>query len=171
MKYGFNIKSRRGNLLVESIVSISITIIGFLGVLGLLSRSLGINKDVGQKFVATYLAAEGVEVVKSMVDKSFTDGLAWNDCCAAGDWEAAYDSVSLSPVPASPNPLLFDTSEGIYGYASGVSSPFSRVIQISEIDWNTDGRTDDLKVVSRVSWSSRGTVQEVILEDHFFDWR
>jgi len=171
MKHGFNIRDRRGNLLVESIVSVSITIIGFLGILGLLSRSLGANKDAGQKLVATYLAAEGIEVVKGMIDKGFADGLPWNNCCTNGQWEVSYDSTTLTPAPVSPTPILFEESDGTYNYVSGSESLFSRTIEISEIDWNTDGKTDELKVVSRVNWLSRDTAQEILLEDHFFDWR
>ena len=73
MNNELRIKDRKGNLLIESIVAISVIVISFLGILSLLSRSLGINKDVSYKFIATYLAAEGIEITKSLIDKSFTD--------------------------------------------------------------------------------------------------
>jgi hypothetical protein len=174
MNKELRIKGRKGNLLVESIVAISVVIIGFLGVLGLLSRSLGINKDVSQKFIATYLAAEGIEVVKSLIDKDFVDGSPWNSCCSNGTWEVAYDDTVLTAAPVPPNPptsLLFDEADGSYNYLSGEPSLFTRVVEISEFDRNGDSRTDEIKVNSKVSWSRRGVDQEINLEDRFFDWR
>lgn len=165
------ISDRKGNLLVESIVAISVILIGFLGVLGLLSRSVGVNKDVSHKFIATYLAAEGIEVVKSLLDKNFADGLAWNDCCSDGIYEADYDDTALTELGEAPRPLLFDESVSSYNYDSGEQSLFMRVIEIEEFDRNDDGRTDELKILSRVEWSRRGEAQAIELEDHFFDWR
>lgn len=158
-------------MLIESIVAISIILVGFLGVLGLLSRSLAINKDVSQKFIATYLAAEGIEVVKSLIDKSFTDGLPWNDCCPSGNWEATYGDAALTSVSGPLNLLVFDSADGSYGYADGEPSLFARVIEISELERNGKVGTDEIKVISRVEWQSRGAAQVVELEDHFFDWR
>ncbi len=171
MNHESGIKNRRGNLLIESLVSISVILIGFLGVFGLLSRSLGLNKDVSQKFVATYLAAEGIEVVKSLIDKSFVDELAWNDCCGSGSWEVAYDSTVLAAAPVEPTSLLFDEADGSYNYETGVPSPFTRTVEISEFDRNDDGWPDEIKVNSKVNWVRRGTAEEINLEDHFFDWR
>lgn len=171
MNNKLRIKDRKGNLLIESIVAISVIIISFLGILSLLSRSLGLNKDVSHKFVATYLAVEGVEIVKSLIDKNFTDGLAWNDCCSDGSWEVVYDSTILIPASVPPNPLLFDKTDGSYNYVTGNPSSFTRVVEISELDRNGDDRTDEIKVNSKVSWSRRGSVQEINLEDHFFDWK
>jgi len=173
MKYFF--KSRKGSLLVESIVGISIAVVGLLGILGLLSRSLAINKDIGQKFIATYLAAEGIEVVKSLIDKDYADGNAWNNTVkgggggGVGSYEVSYDSTVLNAV--SGNPLLFDSTNGTYSYAGGNPTLFTRTVDILEIDNNGDGGTDEIKVNSIVQWSARGVTQEINLEDHFFDWR
>ncbi len=162
-------KNREGNLLVESIVGISIAVVGLLGILGLLSRSLAINKDVGQKFVATYLAAEGIEVVKSLIDKDYADGNAWNTTVTGGSYEVSYDSTVLGAV--SGNPLLFDPANGKYSYAGGNPTLFTRTVDVLEIDNNGDGGTDEIKVNSVVQWLARGVTQEIDLEDHFFDWR
>lgn len=171
MNKELRIKGREGNLLVESIVAISVVLVGFLGVLGLLSRSLGLNKDVSQKFIATYLAAEGIEVVKSLIDKDFVNGDSFNETVSdGGPYEVGYDSTALIS-PASGNPLLFNSTNGGYNYSDGVPSLFTRVIEISELERNGRTGTDEIKVVSRVEWQSRGGLQTVELEDHFFDWR
>ncbi|MCP6720208.1 MAG: hypothetical protein KJI72_02725 [Patescibacteria group bacterium] len=169
MKYF--LKNREGNLLIESMVGISIAVVGLLGILGLLSRSLAINKDVGQKFIATYLAAEGIEVVKSLIDKDYADGNAWNTTVTGGSHEVSYDSTALTTLVGSPNTLLFDSTDRTYSYAGGNPTLFTRTVDIVEIDNNGDGGTDEIKVNSIVQWLARGVTQEVNLEDHFFDWR
>ncbi|KKU94355.1 MAG: hypothetical protein UY26_C0002G0137 [Candidatus Jorgensenbacteria bacterium GW2011_GWA1_48_13] len=166
-------KNRKGNLLIESIIALSVATIGILGVLGLLSRSLGINKDVSQKFAATYLAAEGVEVVKSLIDKNFADSDAWNegigDCgFPTCDYEVVFNDAALSGF--SDHFLNFDSTNGTYSYGDGVPTPFKRKIVITAIDLNGGG-DDELKVNSSVTWAVRGGTETVDLEDHFFDWR
>lgn len=162
-------EKRRGSLMVESIVALSVAVVGLLGVFGLLTQSLAVSKDVGEKFVAVYLASEGIELVKSLIDKNYTDGLAWNDGLATGNYEVSFNSLTLAPVSGAP--LSFSPESGIYDYAGTESTSFVRLIIISEIDRTGDGRTDEIKVVSRLTWPSRGLTQEIELEDHFFDWR
>ena len=154
--------------MVESIVALSVATVGILGVLGLLSRSLGINKDVGQKFIATYLAAEGIEVVKSLIDKDLVDGNSFNATVSGGDYEVNFDDTVLASY--SDRFLNFDSATGIYGYGSGSATPFRRKITITEIDLNGGG-TDEIKVNSSVTWAVRGGTETVNLEDHFFNWR
>ncbi|HXF44000.1 MAG TPA: hypothetical protein VNK70_00830 [Candidatus Paceibacterota bacterium] len=168
MSHERGIKNRKGNLLIESIVALSIATIGIVGILGLLSQSVGLNKEVSQKFVATYLAAEGIEVVKSLIDKNVADANPWNEGIAGGDYELSFDGTAL--VPFSGTPLKFDSDTGVYGYGDGVATPFKRKVSITEIDLD-EGGTDELKVVSSVTWTGRSGEESVVLEDHFFDWR
>lgn len=165
-----NVKSknlRNGSLLIESIVGISIAITGMIGIFGLLSRSLAINKDLTQKFIATYLSAEGVEVVKSLIDSNVANGNIWNAGLSAGNYELSYDSLALfsSVTGQSTTPLLFDESSGAYNYLDGRVTPFKRTIKISEPS------SDEMKIVSDVEWAERSLNKKVSLEDHFFNWR
>ncbi len=173
------INSRQGSLLIESIVAISVALVGILGVLALLSRSLGVSKDVGQQLIATYLAAEGIEVVKSLIDKDFVDGKPFNHTVKNGAHEVTFSSSSLATLSPSDltersdNFLLFNSEDGTYGYRTGEPTIFKRTVVIEEIDRSSpqDGKIDELKVNSIVEWSIRGTPQEINLEDHFFNWR
>ncbi len=156
--------------MVESIVSINVALIGLLGVLGLLSTSLNLNREAGQKIIATYLAAEGIEVVKNIIDNNYTNDSSWNNGVSTGFYEVVYNSNVLDPV--SDSYLKFEPSTGIYSYGGGEPILFKRVIEIEERDNDGDNKTEEILVKSKVQWTARvGGLKDIVLEDHFFDWR
>ena len=65
------LKSQKGQILIESVVAMSLIVIGLLGILTLLSNSIAFNRNVANKLTATYLA-EGIEVMKSIADENYT---------------------------------------------------------------------------------------------------
>ena len=172
--------NEKGQVLIESIVAISIGVVGLLGFLHLLTQAIAINKDVGQQSVATYLAAEGIEVVKSIIDANFTANprRAWNAFLSDPTYEVAYSDsgADISPLSSDPTPLEYHPLTGLYDYvadAVSVTTGFTRTVQISTLDTDGDGSSsEEMKVVSTVQWQKRGGgTNEVALEDHFFDWR
>lgn len=161
-------RGKEGSLLIESIVSINIALIGLLGVLGLLSSSLTLNRDAGQKIIATYLAAEGIEVVKNMIDLNYVDGtVAWNEGINSGSYEVSYDSNSLGNDLSgnSTIPLKYDSATWLYSYGDGEPTSFRRTVRID------NSRAEEIIVNSFVEWQSKMGLQTINLEDHFFDWR
>ena len=160
-----------GQVLIEAIVAISIGVVGLLGFLQLLTQAVSINKDVGQKFVAVYLAAEGIEIVKSLVDENYAQGNAWGESLDGGSYEVSYDSTELGDSLVgvrSTTVLNYDSASGLYSYAAGSLTPFIRTVQLTNLGTGSD---NELKVVSVVEWTARGEPKEVILEGHFFCWR
>ena len=156
-----------GQLMIESMVGISIVLVGLLGVVTLLIRSSQWNRDVTLKLQATYLAAEGIELVKNKIDSNIAKMLkeggttVWNSGLPFGDYKVASDgefSVFTSDY------LKFDSVQG-YGYKDGDRSPFTRKV----ILFNTStGGEDPIGVRSEVSW---GAGKMVVLEDGFTFWR
>lgn len=178
----FNFKKRGGQVLIESIIAISVATVGLLGILTLLSRSISFNRYVTDSFVATYLSAEGIEVVKNIEDTNNTNHDQWNRYLDQGSYEVQYDtsptsldpsrgliSISSDPAVLSARPLNFNPLNGIYGYDATSSQPtiFSRTVQIT----GPGANNDEIKVVSVVRWNDKGDEKQVTLEDHFFDWR
>ena len=157
-------------------VAISILTVGFLGIVGLLSRALALNRVVAANYTATYLAAEGIEITKNIVDGNIVQGQPWNagggvsSCGGSIEFgidgcEADLDSLTLQPY--SGQPLDFDSTSRIYDYGGGeIATSFRRRIVISLLGQN------EIKVESQVAWISRGGgTSKVTLEDHFFNWR
>jgi len=153
---------------VEAMIAISVMVIGLLGIFSLTSQSLGLYRVAYEQYVAVNLAAEGIEVVKNMIDTNIISGVAWNEGLAKkGSFEVQYDSRKLIDPPSN-KPLNFDPATGIYSYTSnGSVTNFKREIVIeSKLSDN------EIQVNSIVTWKGRGGIDfDINLEDHFFNWR
>jgi len=156
---------QRGQLMVELMVSMSLLVIGILGILAVLSQSLGLNRVAANQYIAANLAAEGIEVTKNILDSNFINGAPWNVGFANGTYGVQYDDTSLSSSNANA-PLEFDSGTGIYSYSGGTQTAFRRAISIDLIS------SDEIKVVSTVTWKDRGGLDFTIdIEDRFRNWR
>jgi len=156
-------------------ISISLLLVGFLGTITLINRSVGLTRVVADSYVGTYLASEGIEVVKSMVDSNYLAERAFNDGfagCAGRDgceWEVEYDTTwEDPPVVWSERPFWFDPASGAYSYVPfGAQTSFTRKVTVRLL--GESGR--ELQVESRVQWRARGGgLSATTLEDRFFDW-
>lgn len=153
----------KGYLLIESMVAISILIIGVLGILNIFSRSAGLNQVVNDQFIGTYLAAEGVEIVKNIIDSNIINKRPWNEGINNGEFEVDYISLNLSPNQSSY--LLFDSETNFYSYQKGSPTKFIRTIIINV-------NSEIIKVNSTVKWKTRGGGEfKADIEDYFYNWR
>ena len=168
-----NLKNVKGQTLVETIVALAVLMMGLMGILALLTRSFAISNFVSDSYIATYLASEGIEVVKSLIDHNgMQGGVAWNEGLVGNcPCEVEWSSTSLLSPPTGQT-LLLDITTGLYSYqAGGTPTKFVRTIEVVDVD------ADHLKVNSVVEWRSSGGItglpilSEVNLENHFFNLR
>lgn len=163
-------KTDNGYLLMEVMVAISLLTIGFLAVLSLVSNSISLNRVVSDQFTANYLAMEGIEIVKNLIDSNYLNGNPWNFGFTSGSYEVDYQSSGLEANLS--RRLLFDSVSGFYDYGGDSQTPFRRRIVISYPDCPAPNCENHIKVNSIVNWTGRGGGNfEVNLEDHFFNWR
>ncbi|MBI2075116.1 MAG: hypothetical protein HYT82_00415 [Candidatus Harrisonbacteria bacterium] len=158
--------SQGGIVLIESIIAISIATVGLLALFSLLTRSLGLQRVVAERYIAAALAGEGIELVKNLVSTNFVRGAAWNDGLptSAGEYEMDYNDVALTP--RGSRPLRFDGA--MYGYDAGNPTAFYRTITVTPVG----SPIEEIGVRSNVSWTSRGGLTGTVdVEDHFFNWR
>lgn len=145
-------------------IGISIVVVGLLGILAVSSRSISLNRVISDQFTANYLAAEGIEIVKNLIDANIIQGKPWNQGFSTGSFEADYKSLNLES--SQNRQILFDASNNFYNYQNGNPTNFVRTINIQLVS------ADEIKVNSVVKWTTRGGGQfEINLEDHFFNWR
>lgn len=154
--------NNQGQIIVEALIAITVAVVGLLGVFSFLSQSLGLNRTVADRYIATYLAAEGIELVKNLADGS----LNWGDLivtACAEEYEVSYADLALSCFTG--NLLKLDPATGNYGYILGEDTRFKRRIIITEPQSGTE-----IKVVSEVTWPARGSGEfKIDLEDRFFN--
>lgn len=156
-------KKLQGQFLLETLVALGVIVVGVLSVFGFIARGLSTNRVVADEFTGAHLAAEGVEVVKNIIDGNILQGQPWNAGLTDGDFEADYASAILTS--ATERPLRFDDQTGLFNYGSGQPTNFSRIIHIEMLG------ADELRVNSRVHWWSRGGTYDADVEDHFYNWR
>lgn len=154
---------KNGEALIEALIAITIIVVGLLGMYSLLARSLSLTRVVTDRYVAANLAAEGIEVVKNLIDTNVLELKPWNENMATGNYELSYNAAAL--VPFSGRPLLYNPLTGLYSYEfGGTVTNFTRQIILERIG------SEEIKVNSLVSWLSRGgAIFEINLEDHFFN--
>ncbi len=168
----------KGQTVIEAIVAIMLLTTGFLGADAPLSRSFFLNRVITDDTKATYLASEGIEIVKNLIDHDIYQGIAgdgpgWVNpgplpCCAAGTYRLDYSSTQLTPYPfpqSSPTLLKFDPATDAYDYTGSVNTGFNRWITI------TYPNVGEVAVIAHVEWSTGSfTSRNVTLEDHFYNW-
>ena len=153
--------------MVEAMVALGVITVGLLGMLELLSNSLSLNRVAADQYTGTYIASEGIEIIKNLIDKNVIAGVPWNTGFSNGFYEADYTNVSLPLAPFGAGRFInVDSTTGSYGYGAGMTTTYKRSIEIALIG------ADEIRVNSLVTWSSRGAASfSVNVEDRFFNWR
>lgn len=154
-------RSLKGFTLVETLVAISLITVVFVSVMGLANFILANISYTHEYLVASYLAAEGVEMVIQKRDNNWLNQRGFNFGLPISeyrvDYLGAFDNVSVS------QPVLFDRALG-YQYSQGTPTKFSRIISISY------PQTYIMRVQARVDWTNRGNPYSILVEDNIFDW-
>lgn len=159
-------QSLQGSSLAESMVALGLIMVGLLGIVTLYTRSFVLNREVVNETIAAGLAAEGIEVVKSMVDAQVAEWGSEGWIIGDDEFEVEYGSTAYRGV--SGMPLRFNSADGTYTYnPSGVLTPFRRTLTAGSLGPNDE----EYRVSVRVEWGEGDDTQSIVVEDHFFNWR
>ncbi len=187
-------KNKEAGFMVEVMVALSIATLSLLGILSILTRSLNLNKVYFDKLVAANLAAEGIEVVKNIIDKNVAlklkqDSGSFNDDLNDGYYvldfscfrlgSGSFNCSNIGGVNESVDIVfgrvyflrLDDLNRYVYTNDANLKQTnFKRVVRIENlIDTSNGGRF--IKIKSYVQWLSRDFSNILLVEDHFYDWR
>jgi len=153
-------------------VTASLIMIGLIGIFSLLIHSTSMNKDVVHRFEATYLATEGIEIMKNIIDTdvAIPGGVFFNSTLVSGqNYEVQYDTdkenlKDREIFGSSTTPLWINTITGLYNYDGGTKTPYIRTIVVR-------GGGDIMTIKSEVAWEVGGERNVVNLEEIFQNWR
>lgn len=145
-----NLKFKKSFTLLEVLISISALSIGVVAAFGSLSRAISVASYAKDRLIASYLAQEGIEIVKNIRDRNWIVGNEWTSGLYVGLERQAdyYDNISLSQSFNRNSYLSLNTSEG-YNYNPTVPlTKFSRKIIVKEIS------PEELEINVTVFWQN-----------------
>ncbi len=167
---------QKGFTLVETLVAISILVLGVTGAFSAAHNGLVSSMYSKDQITAFYLAQEGIEQVRNLRDKNGLTGANWlsgvansGDPCEVGF--LCYTDALNSTTPlircSGTCPNLRLNNNGFYSYDSGSDTKFRREILITTI---VAGR--EVLVESTVYWS-RGLLvnKEFTASEYLFNWQ
>ena len=169
---------KQGFTLIEVLAAIFLITVGVTGALIVINQTTIFTQVTSSRLVASYLAQEGIEIVKNIRDTNslkihkglltkehWTDGLTG----CAGGCEADYDDSALV---SADRYLKIDG--GFYNYDSGTDTVFKRkiiVFDLIDLDDPPDGIPDQMKVQVLVSWEERGRSHQVTAQENLYKWQ
>jgi hypothetical protein len=154
--------------LLEAIFSISILIFTLTGSFALISRLLAFSPQIQSKLIASYLAQEGIEIVRNIRDTNWIQNQSWlTNLSFTTSTRLDYLSSSQFPDPncviGDNDPLNFNGN--YYTCRAGTPTKFKRKITLTQI------APDEIEVLVEVSWQEKGTIQKLRVKEHLYNWK
>jgi len=178
----------KGFTILEVTTAIFILTVGVGAALSLMNQTLSLGSVIKQKLIASYLAQEGIEIVRNIRDTNWLQSRdsgkssPWDDglLCAFPpcDWEADYSTVTFLDTAdfeqcSSPGSNCRDYNEtflnidtdGFYSYEiSDSQTKFKRKIIIEKPS------ADEIKVIVDVTWEERGRSHSFTVLEYITNW-
>jgi len=167
MKTGFTI--------IELVITIFILSLAVVGIFNAFSIITILTSDSSDRLTATYLAQEGMEIVRNIRDQNWLNidvgvpaGATWLDgldVCFNG-CRTDYSKNQLDPWANNETDYLkIDDGNGFYNLTNGTNTKFKRKIIITHPEDDSGNPIDYiLKVVVEVSWNKKATILKSGLE-------
>ena len=157
---------KQGFSLIETIVAISIILIGIVGLYALIPyyiRVVAVNAD---RFVSSQLASEGIEFVRNIRDNNSLLGNDWEeglDNCFLVGCQMAYNDAGLFNYTGA---QLRTDDSGFYKYDGGTTvTKYKRKITIT----SSDSFSTDMNVVVEISGLIGGATFQA--SETLYNWR
>lgn len=177
-------KPLTGFTIIEMVISIFILSIGIIAIFASFSVMLILSSESEDRLIATYLAQEGLEIIRNIRDNNWllsesNPSATWNDglsaCESAAGCEVDRKTTGSGESPVYPWQDRFlkrNADDLFFEYDSGVETKFKRKIEI-----DTTLAPYILKVKAQVFWKKRpslidlaGGLGTVEVEDILYNW-
>jgi len=170
---GFKDGSEKGFSILEVVIAIFIITMGLVGVLSLVIQNLQVKYINKNGIIASMLAQEGVELVRSRRDGNWENGLDFKQGII-GDGTYAIDAENIIDVDGgidNANARLKYNSGGYYCHGAWISegacnqgnSPFFRLITVTDNGVYLD-------VQARVRFKKGNNSYDYVAETRLYNW-
>lgn len=161
-------KNNHGLTLIETLVAISVLMVAVSGALSLSNKSLQSASYAKDQITAFYLAAEGLEGIRSVRDGNLIIGSNWlaglGPCNASGCYFDGTTSV-VSSCSGTCGPLRFNQTSGLYGYnAAWPNTIYTRTIRLDTVAAN------ERLVTVTVTWSTGTLARTFTVKELLLNW-
>jgi len=191
-------KSGAGFTLVETLIAVTIIVVGLVGAVSLITYAISTLSFVRGKLLASQFAQEGIEMVRNMRDNNWLAGKIatgnWHDGLGseiptlyvpallekpgeiptpAGDWKLA-PSIGVndnnSIVYFNNDNKFYGQSESGTGFALGswTRAPFNLKRWI-QLYYDSD--KDRVEITSYVQWQEKGRTHNFEIKDYLYNWQ
>lgn len=186
---------RSGQSLLETIFALGILLFVVAAVLGLATSNIASQDQTQRRFIATNLARESIEVVRSLRDSNWLAGEQWdtnivessvavpvfelNGSEWTGNWHLDFSSSNIDDDQA-----VVYLSNGIYNHSAiGEQTEYRRIITLRNI-CSDGGPTDEIvsldescqfrngvEVTATVAWRERERERIIELRELLYGWK
>ncbi len=164
-------KKNQGLTLVEVLVSIFILLMSTVMPMVIYSKSIKNSIYASDQITATYLAQEGIELVRYKISTEFNAGNTWFSSlpdCNSGNCTVVIPDGAICSAGICSSKLYINNNNNLYTHSGvgGIPTKFSRTVKFDITPPKTRGF-----VSSTVTWKNGGDMKKVILKEYLTKWR
>jgi len=159
--------NRKGFTMLEMMIVIFVFLTGIVGAYGIINNFYVTSVYSSNRFTATYLSQEGIELIKNLRDNNLITEVPWTtniDCSET--CQIDYDDSELFLYQ---NLYLQRSTDGFYNHGSGVPTIFKRKITTEKV--NINGVLDHINVKVETEWYKNGVKNgSAIIESQLYEY-
>lgn len=152
---------------METLVAITVLIVAIVGPLYAVHKSITASYAARDKLIATALAQEGLEYVRSVRDNNYLAGRMWTTTLGTCFNYTCYVDQGRNIITRCPgnscNPLSISNAN-LYTQSGGAPTRFTRSVRITSITAN------EMRVEVTVTWMTSRVPYTVTISEHLYNW-
>jgi prepilin-type N-terminal cleavage/methylation domain-containing protein len=163
----------RAFTLIELILAVFVTAVGTVGAFAVLQKVIVSTTFSSSRLVASYLAQEGIEVIRNIRDTNWVEGATNWDADITQDSPSKYLDYQSDVFPdatcTGKDYLDYNDTSGYYECSS--YGKFQRTVTVNRIYENFGGVDFTvLEVIVEVEWNELGSSHKVIVQENLYEW-
>ena len=163
--------NNKGFTIIEMMAALLMVSLGVMGVFSLVIQSVSYINNSASRLTATYLAQEGIEIVRNIRDSNILrinsgEGGEWDDNLSFGSdyYNFDYRSQSIPDNTHCSGLNYLSVNNDFYTCSSNVGAKFQRKVRINQLS------SDKIEVVVVVSWTEKQRINTVSAQEIIYKW-